>query len=80
MNFQQACKLVSSIYSDPRVQKKIKFSAATWMGRLLNIGYSIEDIFTMIQNTNLNKKEVIDLITIKEVSKKEEYYNKLMKI
>ena len=80
MNFQQACKLVSSIYSDPRVQKKIKFSAATWMGRLLNLGYTIEDVFAMIQNPNLNKQEVIDLINIQSDVKKDQYYKQLMEV
>jgi hypothetical protein len=80
MNFQQACKLVSSIYSDPRVQKKIKFSAATWMGRLLNLGYTIEDVFAMIQNPNLNKQEVIDLINIQSDAKKDQYYKQLMEV
>jgi hypothetical protein len=80
MNFQQACKLVSSIYNDPRVQKKIKFSAATWMGRLLNLGYTIEDVFAMIQNPNLNKQEVIDLINVQSDTKKDQYYKLLMEI
>jgi hypothetical protein len=80
MDFQQACKLVSSLYSDPRVQKKIKFSAATWMGRILNIGYTIEDVFSMIQNTNLNKSIVIDLMNQQSTIKKNEYYTRLMQI
>jgi hypothetical protein len=80
MNFQQACRLVSSLYSDPRVQKKIKFSAATWMGRLLNLGYNIEDIFSMINNRNLAKNEVVSIINEKSEIKKQLYYEELMKI
>ena len=78
MNFQEACKLVSSIYNDDRVQKKIKFSAATWMGRLLNLGYRIEDIFGMIQNPSLDKQSVTNIINQQADVKKNEYYTKLM--
>jgi hypothetical protein len=80
MNFQEACRLVSSLYSDTRVQKKIKFSAATWMGRLLNLGYNIEDIFNMINNPNLAKNEVINIINKKSDVKKDEYYKRLMEV
>jgi hypothetical protein len=80
MNFQEACRLVSDIYSDPRVQKKIKFSAATWMGRLLNVGYSIDNIFSMINDPMLKKAEVINKINIMSHVKKQLYYQYLMKI
>lgn len=80
MNFQQACSLVSNIYRDPRVQKKIKFSAATWMGRLLNLGYTIEDVFAMIQSPNLNKQEIIKLMNTQSDTKKDEYYKRLMEV
>jgi hypothetical protein len=80
MNFQQACKLVSNIYSDSRVQKKIKFSAATWMGRVLNLGYTIEEVFAMIQNPSLNRKEVSLLMNAQSDNKKDEYYKRLMEV
>lgn len=78
MNFQQACRLVSSLYSDPRVRKKIKFSAATWMGRVLNLGYSIEEVFAMIQNPNLDKQAVTNMMNLEAEVKKNEYYTQLM--
>ena len=80
MDFQQACKLVENIYRDPRVHTKIKFSAATWMGRILNLGYTIEDVFAMIQNPTLDKNKVTDIMNQQSIIKKNEYYNKLMEI
>lgn len=80
MNFQQACALVADLYNDPRVRKKIKFSAATWMGRLLNLGYTIEDIFSMINDPNLAKNDVVNIINEKSDIKKQLYYEELMKV
>jgi hypothetical protein len=36
MNFQEALNLVHEIYKDSRVLSKSKFSAATWIGRIIN--------------------------------------------
>jgi radical SAM superfamily enzyme YgiQ (UPF0313 family) len=80
MDFQDACKLVSSIYSDPRVQNKSKFGAATWMGRILNLGYTVENVFAMIQNPILNKKIITNLMGRQSIVKKNEYYTKLMEV
>ena len=80
MDFQDACKLVSSIYSDPRVQNKSKFGAATWMGRILNLGYTVENVFAMIQNPILNKKLITNLMSRQSFVKKNEYYTKLMEV
>jgi len=80
MNFQQACTLVSSLYKDPRVQKKIKFSAATWMGRLLNLGYTIEDIFYIINDNNTSAKEIQNKLTTESNVIKKWYYDQLLTI
>lgn len=80
MDFYRACELVDEIYDDDRVQKKIKFSAATWMGRLINVGYSIDDIFSMINDPTLRKEEVISKIETRSKIKKQLYYQNLMKI
>jgi len=80
MNFQQACKLVNNFNTDPRVHKKIKFSAATWMGRLLNLGYTIEDVFDMINNTELSKRDVVEIMDKQAEIKKQIYYEELMKV
>ena len=80
MDFNRACELVNEIYNDSRVQKKIKFSAATWMGRLINVGYSIDDIFRTINDPSISTESVINNINIRADIKKQLYYQQLMKI
>lgn len=80
MNFTRASQLVREFYNDPRVQKKAKLSAATWVGRIINLGYTTEDVFAMIQDINLDKNAVTNLMGAQAVIKKNEYYSELMKI
>lgn len=80
MNFQRACQLVGEFYADPRVRKKIKFSAATWMGRLLNLGYTIEEVFRMIDDTKLDKAVIVNEINEKTEILKNQYLEKLMAV
>ena len=80
MNFTEACALVTELYKDPRLQKKVKFSAATWMGRILNIGYTIDDVFNIIKNNSITKNQLsIDLYR-KSNERKAEYFKKLMEL
>jgi hypothetical protein len=78
MNFTEACKLVSDLYKDPRLQKKIKFSAATWMGRILNIGYTIEDVFNIIKNDKIDRHQLNSELDSKSNLMKAQYYKNLM--
>lgn len=80
MDFTRASQLVREFYNDPRVQKKSKLSAATWVGRILNLGYSIEDVFEMIRNPDLNKTKVTIMLNAQSVTKKDLYYQELMAI
>ena len=80
MNFTEACKLVSELYRDPRLQQKIKFSAATWMGRILNIGYTIEDVFNIIKDDNIDRQKLNNDLFFKSNVMKAQYYKKLMDI
>jgi hypothetical protein len=80
MNFTEACKLVSDLYRDPRLQQKIKFSAATWMGRILNIGYTIEDVFDIIKNDNIDRHKLNSELAFKSNLMKAKYYKNLMDI
>lgn len=80
MDFLEAVELVNELYRDPRVQKKIKFSAATWMGRVLNIGYKIEDILNIIKDNNINRIQLMNDLEHKSNAKKNEYYKLLMKV
>lgn len=78
MTFSEACSLINQLYDDPRVTKKVKFSAATWIGRLLNVGLTIDDIFHMLNNPSLNKKTVMLMLEYKSKIKNNLYYHKLM--
>ena len=80
MNFQRACELVSEFYEDSRIKRKLKFGAATWMGRIVNIGYNIEEIFQIIKNDNIDKNKLENDLVLKSSIIKEKYYQKLMLI
>jgi len=80
MNFQQALQLVRNIYTDKRVLTKSKFAAATWIGRIINLGYSIEDIFSIINDNNTSAKEIQNKLTTESNIIKQWYYGQLLKI
>lgn len=80
MDFTQAVEFVNNFYTDPRVTKKVKFSAATWMGRLINLGYTLPEIFSMINNPTLTYNNVSNYISERSDIKTAEYYKKLMEI
>jgi len=80
MDFQSALRFVMKFYSDPRVQKRTKFSAATWVGRLLNLGYTLEELFSMIRDENRSLENTKIEMTARMEDKKNLYYNELMKI
>jgi hypothetical protein len=80
MNFTRATELVREFHNDPRVQKKAKLSAATWIGRIINLDYTIEDIFKMINDPTLVKQNINSMLGKKSALKKELYYEKLMKV
>lgn len=80
MNFKEAVKLVNELYTDPRMQRRVKFGAATWMGRILNIGYSIDDVFRSIKDDNLSRKKLTEDIESKSIFRKDLYIDNLMKI
>jgi hypothetical protein len=80
MDFNKASALVREFYNDPRIQKRAKFSAATWIGRIINLGYTIEEVFAMIQTPSVNRTEVTLLMNSQSNNKKDEYYKRLMEI
>lgn len=77
MSFQTALALVQEIYTNPKVRLKNKFAAATWIGRIINLGYSIEDIFKILNDNN--PSSIIDVYN-KSIVLKSKYYEKLMRI
>ena len=80
MDFKRACQLVAEFYRDPRTQKKVKFSAATWIGRILNLGYSVNDIYRIINDNNLDIDSLYLDLNKKSNTLKSNYYKNLMKI
>jgi len=79
MTFSEANKLSYEISEDPRVKLKSKISSAVWVGRVLNLGYSLNELYQIIFENDFDKKQKLsnDIIE-KSLKKKEEYYNLLM--
>ena len=78
MTYDVARKLVYKIWQDPRVQKKAKFGAATWIGRVMNLGYTLEQIFELINDPHHTHQSIKLLLAEKTEEKKMTYYNQLM--
>lgn len=80
MNFQQALKLVYDIYSDERVLNKSKFAAATWIGRIMNLGYTVEDIFNMINDPGISANDITEKLVRESNTRKDWYVRELLKL
>jgi radical SAM superfamily enzyme YgiQ (UPF0313 family) len=78
MTHQEAMSLTKDIKNDPRYQKKNKFGVATWVGRILNLGYTIEDLFKFLKDDNLNFESFGRMIEERTLILKNQYYEKLM--
>lgn len=79
MTFDEASKLSREIVSDPRIKKKGKLGSSIWIGRLLNLGYSLEDLLSMIfENDPDKKKDLMSDVNKKTSDKKNLYYQKLI--
>lgn len=78
MSFAEAYTLITKIYSRSDVQEKAKFAAATWIGRILALGYSVEEIFKIIRSPDAQNtaKDVNDRTNAMKL----EYYNRLLKL
>jgi hypothetical protein len=80
MSFTRAQQLVKEIASDPLVKNRSKLSAATWIGRIINLGYSIEDIFQMLTNNALTKDQLQKQLIEKSNIVKNDYFLKLISL
>lgn len=80
MKYENAKKLVSKIWQDPRVQKKAKFGAATWIGRVINLGYTFEQILELLYDDTYTHKSLRKLLNDKSSEQKLNYYMKLMEL
>jgi hypothetical protein len=80
MSFKDASMLVYRVMTDPRVNQKSKFHAATWIGRVINLGYSVEDIFNIMQDPNLNHTIINNRLLTESAILKNRYREQLMMI
>ena len=81
MNIHKATSLVKKIYQDPRMKSKNRFNSASYLGRIMSLGYSIQDIFSIIYDMDdqqaIAAKEEIDS---KVKHMKDLYFEKLMNL
>ena len=80
MNFARASELTREFFNDPRVQEKTKFGASTWIGRIVNLGYSIEDVHRIIKDKTIDRITLEVELTSKSDLVKQEYFNRLMSV
>lgn len=80
MNFAKASALTREFFNDPRVRQKVKFSAATWIGRILNLGYNIDDVVKMIHDDTIVRSILDETLISQSKSLKDEYYTHLMRV
>lgn len=80
MSFNKAQQLVKEILTDPVVKNRSKLSAATWIGRIINLGYSIDDIFYMLNNKSLVKDTLNLELKQKSDQKKHQYFLDLIRL
>lgn len=81
MSFAEASKLTYEISIDPRVRRKSKLGSAVWIGRILNLGYSLDYLYKVIFENDFEKKQKLSSeIVLKSLEKKQEYYNKLINL
>lgn len=78
MSFETATKLVREIMSDSTVKRKSKLSAATWIGRVLNVGYTIDDIFRILKDPEITREKFHSEIVERSQVRKNDYYNNLI--
>jgi hypothetical protein len=78
MTFNKARELINDIYTDVRVRQRTKFHAATWIGRIINLGYSVDQIFEIINDQGTLYSELNTMLIDRGNLLKEQYFEKLM--
>lgn len=78
MSYNEALVLTRKIYTRSDVRNKTKFGAATWIGRILALGYSVEEIFDIMRTDNIHDatKDINDRTNAMKL----EYYNRLLNL
>lgn len=78
MSYNEAVNLTRKIYTREDVNNKAKFAAATWIGRILALGYSVKEIFDIIRSPDI--KDTAKDVENRTNLMKLDYYNKLLEI
>lgn len=80
MTFKRAQELVKEISSNPIVKNRSKLSAATWIGRIINLGYTIEDIFKMLNDDEIARDQLTQQLKEQSLLAKSNYHKKLLQL
>ena len=81
LTFAAAQDIVRKIYQDPRMKTRGRFKSASYLGRIMSLGYSIQDIFAIIYDmTDDEAAVVLNNIRQRVRDMKAEYYTKLMQL
>ena len=78
MDREEAKNFLNNLKNDTVVKNKRKFMSATYIGRIMSLGYSIKDIFHLMDNQTFI--ETLKEVNLRTNVKKEEYYKRLMAI
>lgn len=78
MSFTEASILVREIYKREDVRNRTKFSAATWVGRILALGYTVDEIFSIMKNPDIHG--VSSELEKRTNKMKDSYFEKLLTI
>lgn len=79
ISFLKAVSIVKNIYQDPRMKSKNRFQSASYLGRIMSLGYTIQDIFAIIydmndEQANIAKQEIRQRMH----NMKESYFQQLL--
>lgn len=72
----EARLFLNNLKNDPIVKNKRKFMSATYIGRIMSLGYSIQDIFKLMNDQTF--LETIQQVNLRTHYKKEEYFKRIM--
>ena len=77
MSRKDAERIAKQIYTSDIYKAKNKLEPLSWMGRMHNIGYSMQDIYDIRDNLDYTRDMWLSDLKSRENNKKIEYYKKL---
>lgn len=81
MTFAEASKLAHSFNTHPKTRTHCKLSSVLWVGRILNLGYTIEELYDIVFENNYDEKmNLKQEIQQRSLQKKANYYQQLMRL